>query len=195
MFILQIVGWFIGSCILMSFIEHQVHTRLMHRPNFLSERTASFKRTFEAHALVHHKDYSRIFSDEPVPPGEDKEIRMTPYKGMLRAIPIALLIGLIAWQGAIIFVLVVGMHHQIWNMIHLEMHKPEQRFFSNWPIYKFLAQHHCLHHIHQNKNFNVVFPFADYILGTNVQITAADIESMQKMGFSTKSERVLTHAK
>jgi hypothetical protein len=114
---------------------------------------------------------------------------------MLRAIPIALLIGIISWQGAIIFVLVVGMHHQIWNMIHLEMHKPEQRFFSSWPIYKFLAQHHCLHHIHPNKNFNVVFPLADYILGTNVQITAADIESMNKMGFSTKSEPVLTHAK
>src|SRR5947208_13457546 len=33
MFILQIAGWFIFSCILMSFIEHQVHRRLMHRRN------------------------------------------------------------------------------------------------------------------------------------------------------------------
>ena len=30
MLCLQIVGWFIVSCILMSFIEHQVHRRLMH---------------------------------------------------------------------------------------------------------------------------------------------------------------------
>ena len=44
MFILQIGGWFIFSCILMSFIEHQVHRKLMHRRSFLSARTASFKR-------------------------------------------------------------------------------------------------------------------------------------------------------
>jgi hypothetical protein len=53
LFILQIGGWFIFSCILMSFIEHQVHSKLMHRRNFLSARTASYKRVFEAHAIVH----------------------------------------------------------------------------------------------------------------------------------------------
>ena len=64
MFIL--VGWLVFSCVLMSFIEHQVHKKLMHRRS-----TASFKRTFEAHALVHHRHYSEIFSDEPVARGED----------------------------------------------------------------------------------------------------------------------------
>lgn len=195
MFIVQIVGWFIGSCILMSFIEHQVHTRLMHRKNFLSERTATFKRTFEAHALVHHKDYSKIFSDEPVPPGQDKEIRMNPFKGMVKAIPIGALISCASWQGALIFVCVVGLHHQIWNMIHLEMHKPEHRFFSSWPIYKFLAEYHCLHHIHPDKNFNVVFPLADYILGTNVRVSAADLKTMERMGLSSERQPALTHAK
>ena len=77
MFILQIGGWFIFSCILMSLIEHQVNRTLMHRRNFLAARTASYKRMFEAHALVHHKHYAEIFSDEPVAPGEDKEIRLT----------------------------------------------------------------------------------------------------------------------
>src|SRR3989449_6386191 len=74
MFILQIGGWFVFSCVLMSFIEHQVHRKLMDRRNFLSARTASFKRVFEGHALVHHKHYSKIFSDEPVARGEDTEI-------------------------------------------------------------------------------------------------------------------------
>jgi len=195
MFILQIVGWFIGSCILMSFIEHQVHTRLMHNRNFLSEHTAAFKHTLTAHAYVHHKDYSRIFSDEPVPRGEDKEIRMNPIKGMIKGIPIAALICLASWQGAIIFLCVVGIHHQIWNMIHLEMHKPEQRFFSNWPAYRFLAEYHCLHHIHPNKNFNVVFPLADYILGSNVKVTAADRQAMKDMGLSSTRDRVLSQVK
>src|SRR2546422_71067 len=62
MFILQIGGWFIFSCILMSFIEHQVHRKLMHKRNFLSAHTASFKRVFEAHALVHHRHRARTFN-------------------------------------------------------------------------------------------------------------------------------------
>src|SRR2546428_9807622 len=77
MFILQIGGWFIFSCILMSFIEHQVHRKLMHRRNFLSAHTASFKRVFEAHALVHHQHYAEIFSDEAVARGEDKDRKST----------------------------------------------------------------------------------------------------------------------
>src|SRR5258705_4225265 len=104
MFILQIGAWFMFSCILMSFIEHQVHRKLMHRKNFLSARTASFKRVFEAHALVHHKHYAEIFSDEPVAPGEDKEIRLTVRKAPIKAIPFAALIALISWQGAAVFV-------------------------------------------------------------------------------------------
>jgi hypothetical protein len=182
MIVLQLLGWFVFSCILMSFIEHQVHRRLMHRRNPLSDRFASFKKTFEAHAITHHGHYSKIFSDEPVPVGEDKEIRMTPHKGMMRAIPIALLLSLVSWHGAVIFVLVVGLHHHIWNRIHLEMHKPEQRYFSNWPIYKFLARYHCLHHKYPDKNLNVVFPFADYVLGTNVAVNEVELRHLKQFG-------------
>ena len=85
----QTGAWFIFSCVLMSFVEHLVHSRLMHRTNFLSRHTASFKRVFKAHALVHHKHYSKIFSDEPVAPGEDKEIRLTVRKAPIKAMPIA----------------------------------------------------------------------------------------------------------
>ena len=176
------LGWLVFSCILMSFIEHQVHSRLMHRRNFLSERSASFKRTFEAHAIVHHGHYSKIFTDEPVAPGADKEIRLTVRKAPIKAIPIAALIALVSWQGALIFVAVVTFHHWAWNKIHLEMHKPENRSFSHWPIYKFLARYHCLHHRYPDRNFNVVFPFADYILGTNVRADQSDLVFMQQLG-------------
>lgn len=183
MSILQVVGWFIFSCVLMSFIEHQVHSRLMHRRNFLSKRLASFKNTFEAHAIVHHMHYSEIFTDEPVPPGEDKEIRLNVHKAPIKSLPFALIIALISWQGALIFLATTVLHHWIWNKIHLEMHKPEQRGFSNWPIYKFLARHHYLHHQYPDKNFNVVFPLADYILGTNVKSTPVELKAMKQLGF------------
>src|SRR5882724_12473825 len=90
----------------MSFVEHQVHRKLMHRTNFLSARTASFRRVFEAHALVHHKHYAEIFSDEPVARGEDKEIRLTVRKAPIKAIPFAAF-ALVSWQGAAVFVAVM----------------------------------------------------------------------------------------
>jgi len=181
MLILQIVGWFIFSCILMSFIEHFVHERLMHRRSV--ER---FKKTFEAHAIQHHSvDYRDYFCDEPVPPGEDKEIRLNVHKAPIKAIPFAAAIALVSWQGALVFIGVATLHHWIWNKVHLEMHKPEKRGFSNWPAYKFLARYHYLHHEYPNKNFNVVFPFADYVLGTVAKATKAQKEDMYKLGFYT----------
>ena len=65
--------------------------------------------------------------------------------------------------------IVVCLHHFIWNQIHMEMHKPEKRFFSHWSTYKFLARYHYLHHRYPNKNFNVVLPLADYVLGTHIR--------------------------
>jgi hypothetical protein len=184
MFLMQIVGWFVFSCILMSFIEHQVHSRLMHRRSI--ER---FKRTFEAHAIVHHEHYSRIFSDDPVGPGEDKEIRLTVHKAPIKALPIAAVIALVSWPGAIVFIGVVTMHHWIWNKIHLEMHKPEQRLFSHWPIYKFLARYHWLHHRYPYRNFNVVFPFADYVLGTTAKANEVDRKRMLEQLDVQQAER------
>ena len=102
----------------------------MHRRNFLSVHTASFKRVLEGHALVHHKHYADIFSDEPVARGEDKEIRLTVRKAPIKAIPFAALIALVSWQGAVVFVAVMIFHHWVWNKIHLEMHKPEQTVFG-----------------------------------------------------------------
>ena len=179
---LQMGGWVLFSCILVSFIEHQVHQRLMHRKNFLSAHTASFKRVFEAHALVHHKHYAAIFSDEPVLRGEDQDIRLTVGKAPIKAIPFAAIIALVSWQGAATFVAVMMFHHWAWNKIHLEMHKPEQRVFSTWPVYKFLARYHCLHHRHQDRNLNVVFPLADYVLGTRAQANAGDREYIEQWG-------------
>ena len=104
MLLLEIGGWIILSCILMSFIEHQVHEKLMHKRNFLVARTVSYERMFEAHTLVHHKHYAQIFSDEPVAPGEDEQIRLTVHKAPIKAVPFAALIALISWHGAAVFV-------------------------------------------------------------------------------------------
>lgn len=181
-FSIQLFAWFAGLAVLMSFIEHQVHRRLMHRKNFLSSRFQAFKKMFEHHAIIHHVHYHKDFSDEPVAPGKDRHIRLSIKEGFLEALPISALIALVSWQGAIVFEIVVCLHHFLWNKIHIEMHKPEKRYFSNWSAYKFLARHHYLHHIYPDKNFNVVFPLADYVLGTNVHATNADLQGMSLLG-------------
>lgn len=176
----KLLGWVLFSCGLMSFVEHQVHQRLMHRRNYLSDRSPKYKRVFEAHAIVHHKHYSKIFHDEPVPKGQDEEIRLTVHKAPVKALPVALILALFSWKGAAAFIGVMTAHHWIWNKIHLEMHKPEKRLFHKWPIYRFLARYHWLHHRYPDKNFNVVFPFADYVLGTTATATEADEAAMRK---------------
>jgi sterol desaturase/sphingolipid hydroxylase (fatty acid hydroxylase superfamily) len=60
------------------------------------------------------------------------------------------------------------------------MHKPEERVFKNWSAYKFLAEYHWLHHRYPNKNFNVVLPFADYVLGTCARPKQADLDCMRE---------------
>ena len=194
MLILQFIGWLVFSCILMSFIEHQVHSQLMHKRNFLSKRNLKYQRTFEAHAIFHHGHYSKIFADEPVPKGEDQEIQLTVRKAPMKALPFALVIAPFSWQCALIFIGVVTFHHWAWNKIHLEMHKPEQKGFSKWPLYRFLARYHWLHHKYPNKNFNVVFPFADYVLGTNVRPTEAENLAMIEE-FETPKSNVKVEAK
>ena len=176
---MKFLGWIIFSCGIMSFIEHQVHARLMHRRNFLSERSPKYKRVFEAHAIFHHQHYSKIFHDEPVPKGEDQEIQMTVHKAPIKGLPVALILACFSWKGALAFTGVITAHHWIWNKIHLEMHKPEQKKFSKWPIYRFLARYHWLHHKYPGRNFNVVFPFADYVLGTVAKPTPEDELAMK----------------
>jgi hypothetical protein len=180
MLILQLAGWLVLSCVLMSFIEHQVHAKLMHRRNYFSDRSAKYKRVFEAHAMVHHKHYSKIFSDEPVPVGEDQEIRLTVRKAPMKSLPVTIPLALIWWPGALVFMGVMTLHHWIWNKIHLQMHKPEERVFKNWSAYKFLAEYHWLHHRYPNKNFNVVLPFADYVLGTCARPKQAALDCMRE---------------
>ena len=58
-------------------------------------------------------------------------------------------------------------HHWAWNKIHLEM---------------LLARYHCLHHRHLDRNFNVVFPLADYVLGTSVRANEGDLKYLEQWG-------------
>ncbi len=186
--ILIIVAWFFAMVLLMSIIEHQVHCHLMHkqpRIPFL-KKLAVRQKMFKSHAVEHHSQYRKHFHDDPLPKGEDRGIRLSAWEGLLESLPIALIFACfeVTRIGAIMFPLVVILHHTIWNYIHLEMHQPKGRFFANWAIYKFVARHHFLHHRYPSKNFNVAFPLGDFICGTIAHPTADDWLAMQAEGIA-----------
>jgi len=179
--VIRFLVWFPALAVLMSFVEHQIHRRLMHKQNVLSRRLPSFYRTLEHHAILHHGEYSKVFTNQPGAAVEERHLRLSLREGFLEALPLAALIALVSLEGAIILEIVVCGHHFIWNTIHTEMHRPDARFFSAWPAYKFLARYHYLHHKHPDKNFNVVLPLADYVLGTHVRASRSGLDGMYRL--------------
>lgn len=187
--ILQMVIWFPALVVLMSLIEHQVHQRLMHKKPRIAffRRLSARNKIFQSHAVEHHGRYRKVFHDGPVPHGEDRGIRLNFKEGLIESLLVSLVLAWWSATAALMFPLVVCLHHAIWNQVHMEMHKPQKRFFAEWPLYRYMARHHFLHHRHPDKNFNVAFPIGDYLCGTIAKPTAADLESMSaEVWYSTR---------
>ena len=58
------------------------------------------------------------------------------------------------------------MYYVAYEYIHWCMHLPKKRNIERSGIYFRLNGHHLLHHRYMHKNFNVVMPLADLLLGT-----------------------------
>jgi len=184
--VVHLVGWFAAMVVLMSLIEHQVHCRLMHKkPRHLPWRNlAARRRMFTSHAVEHHRQYRQKFHDDPVPPGEDRGIRLNLREGLIESLGVSCILFWFSTTAAVMFPIVVCLHHTLWNLIHLEMHKPSNRAFGRWAIFKGVARHHFLHHRYPDKNFNVALPIGDFIFGTVAKPTAADWEAMRAEGIA-----------
>lgn len=185
-FVIHLVCWFCALVVLMSLIEHQVHSRLMHRkPRHIFFRSLrARRRIFTSHAVEHHTQYRRSFHDHPVPHGEDRGIRLNLREGLLESLPVSLVLACVSTTAAVMFPMVVCMHHVLWNLIHLEMHKPSNRAFARWAVFKHVARHHFLHHRYPNTNFNVALPIGDYLFGTVAKPNAADWQAMRAEGIA-----------
>lgn len=102
---LQVVAWFVALAVFMSLVEHQVHAKMMHRrPKFFLFRNVRARtKIFTSHALEHHSQYREEFHDEPLPPGEDRGIRLNPREGLIESLPFALVLAPFTTIGAIMF--------------------------------------------------------------------------------------------
>lgn len=148
-----------------SFFEWTLHKYVMHRP------VGKFRYAFHAHAVVHHQ----VFKADQTYHLQNEQDKMTipmawwngPVLVMIGAIPFAVLSLLIGQWGFVLGgVIAFAGYYGIYEYIHWCMHLPKARRVEKPWWFRKLNGHHLLHHRYMHKNFNVVLPLADYILGT-----------------------------
>lgn len=150
-----------------SCFEWLLHKFVMHRP-FLG-----FKYPFKAHQLIHHETFGWKADYHLQNEIDRKTIPMAWWNGPV-LICIATLIPLLIsyllnwWAVCIIFGIVVTFYFIAYEYFHWCMHEPRNRWFEQTRWYKFIDNHHRIHHLKMNSNLNVVFPFADWLVGSLV---------------------------
>ncbi|TLD70564.1 sterol desaturase family protein [Phragmitibacter flavus] len=153
------------SVVMTSFFEWAIHRFVMHKP------VGKFDYAFRAHAVVHHKVFKADHTYHLVKESDKETIPMAWWNGpvliMLAQIPM-LPVALLAGQWAILagsLTAVTG-YYVVYEYIHWCMHLPRKRHIERSGIFFRLNGHHLLHHRYMHKNFNVVFPLADFFMGT-----------------------------
>lgn len=148
-----------------SFFEWTLHRYFMHRP------VGKFDYAFRAHALVHHQTFKADHTYHLIHEKDKHTIPMAWWNG-----PVLIAVGMIpflaaswllgAWGIACGSIVACAAYYGAYEYMHWCMHLPKKRNIERSGIYFRLNGHHLLHHRYMHKNFNVVFPLADLILGT-----------------------------
>jgi len=156
---------FVGGTIFASFFEWMLHRFFMHR------LTVGWRYPFERHTLVHH----RIFRADHTYHVHDEEHKRTipmawwngPAIVAVCLIPF-LITAILSWKWGLLCgaALACTLYFAAYEYLHWCMHLPKKRHVERSGIFFRLNGHHLLHHRYMHKNFNVVLPLADLLLGT-----------------------------
>ncbi len=163
-FFWQAIG-FIGGVIYCSFFEWTLHRYVMHRP-FLK----FFRYPFEAHALVHHGKFKADQTYHLQHEADKKTVPMAwwnaPVMWLMHVGPVLGLQWLVGVPFAWGTLVALIAYYAAYEYMHWCMHIPRARNIERSGIFFRLNGHHLLHHRYMGKNFNVVLPLADALLGT-----------------------------
>jgi hypothetical protein len=150
-----------------SFFEWALHRFVMHKP------VGRFQYAFRAHALVHHQTFKADHTYHLVNEEDKETIPMAWWNGPALITACLLPVIAIAWFASHWW-LVLGAaaafiaYYGTYEYMHWCMHLPKQRRLERSWLFRRLNGHHLLHHRYMHKNFNVVLPLADLLLGTLV---------------------------
>src|SRR5262245_35007274 len=146
-----------------SFYEWFWHKLWMHHP-----RTP--KQAFHNHTIVHHGLYKGDQSYFVAEGDPTNHILLKPYALpliFLKHQPIIWLIELyVVPHTAIGAMTAIVLYFLVYEYMHWNMHVPRNHFVERFSWFQFLRQHHHLHHRYMQKNFCVLFPLADWCLGS-----------------------------
>jgi hypothetical protein len=158
------IGFIVGV-VFASLFEWTLHRYFMHRPTF------NFRYPFEQHALVHHRIFKADHTYHLIHDHDKKTIPMAWWNG-----PVLIALGLLPFLIFAAFshkwgilcgaAIASSSYYTAYEYIHWCMHLPKRRHVERSGIFFRLNGHHLLHHRYMKKNFNVVLPLADLILGT-----------------------------
>jgi hypothetical protein len=156
---------FAAAIVFASFFEWTLHRYVMHRP------VGRFRYAYHAHTLVHHHTFKADHTYHLINEADKETIPMAWWNG-----PVIILIGLlpvsaVAWalgQWAIVpgAAACFAAYYGAYEYMHWCMHLPKWRRIERSRLFRRLNGHHLLHHRYMHKNFNVVLPLADLLLGT-----------------------------
>src|SRR4051794_16069536 len=158
------LGFVIGT-VFASFFEWLLHRFVMHK------RIRLFEYPFKSHTLVHHHIFKSDHTYHLKKEADKHTIPMAWWNGpvLIAVCQLPFLIAAVfsrKWGllcgGAVAFTV----YYAVYEYMHWCMHLPKWRSLERSSIFFRLNGHHLLHHRYMHKNFNVVLPLADLLLGT-----------------------------
>jgi len=176
------------NLVIWSFVEWWVHRTIMHRrrlPGFVYRLLPYFEAAYRNHAVLHHHIYYEIYDHEPDERGRELNLRFhvpDNVSSNLLLAPLHAFYLFVNPLGSLALVVMITLYMVAWNILHVEMHMPSNRWYFRQPLFRFLNRHHYMHHAHPRQNFNVVLPLPDYLLGTVARPTRAEREAMAAYG-------------
>ncbi len=145
-----------------SYFEWFLHRFFMHRPTL-------FHYPFRTHAQVHHQVFKADATYHLQKP-EDKWLITFAWWNypLLLVINLPVLtipeyFGVHVLLGA---ALGMSTYYFLYEYLHFHMHKPGAHSFEKSRFFRFINNHHLIHHKFMHRNLNIVLPLADLTFGT-----------------------------
>jgi sterol desaturase/sphingolipid hydroxylase (fatty acid hydroxylase superfamily) len=157
---------FFGTILWGSFGEWLIHRFVMHT------RQPLLPYPYELHAVGHHGMFGADASYHAQDEEMKKHVTFDPkdYFFILSAHVPGLLafewLTGIALSAPVAAVAILGCTGAF-DILHWKYHVPSDTWFQRTRLFRFLKEHHRLHHLRQDRNYNVFsLPLADWCLGT-----------------------------
>ena len=158
----------IPAFLLANFVEYMLHRFPLHRPY-----PGLYKFTF----VVHQEDHHHFYTDDLIIYDESKDWIILFFHP---ALVLILAFGIIPFlyftmkmllPPDLMYLMMSGaiLYFILYEVTHYVCHLPDEHWVLKIGFFRFMRKHHMIHHnlnLMTTTNFNIVFPFWDWVFGT-----------------------------